>query len=77
MTSRLEAELWRDLLTDNGVLSGETKAESLLMLLASVTIEVGVSIAILFRVKLIDQNKNSNWKLILIRKSYHMSGIMS
>jgi hypothetical protein len=46
----LEAELWRDLLTDNGVLSGETKAESLLTLLASVTNEVGVSMFIIYKV---------------------------
>jgi hypothetical protein len=42
----LVAELWRERLTDKGVLSGETKAESLLTLLASVTIDVGVSMDI-------------------------------
>ena len=47
LTSRLEAELWRDRLTDSGVFNGDTKAESLLALLfVSVMIDVGVSIKI-------------------------------
>ena len=46
LTSRFDAELWRDRLTDSGVFSGDTNAESLALLaplLTSVTIDVGVS----------------------------------
>lgn len=44
----LAAELWRERLTESGVLSGETKAESLLLMLldSHVTMDVGVSMDI-------------------------------